>query len=132
VNEDGYMTFERAARSLRWRSRLPSKPLDAPARLSDLLSRYLDSTRYVTVTVVRLLMHSTIARHRASLFCSRRNIGTSGGGDTVLDVGTGKGIGVDRLDVEDEGNNVKLEPQVSAKITRVLMKAVSTRRNDQG
>ena len=62
--------------------------------------------------------------------CSRRNIGTSGGGDTVLDVGASEGVSVERLDVEDDGNDVKLEPQTSAQI-RGLMKAVSTRRSDQ-
>ena len=60
----------------------------------------------------------------------RRNIGTGGGRDTVLDVGASKGVGVERLDVEDDGNNVKIEPQPSAKV-RGLMKMMSTRCRDQ-
>ena len=49
----------------------------------------------------------------------------------MLDVGTSEGISVERLDVEDDGHNIKLEPETCAEI-RALMKAMSRRRSDRG
>lgn len=48
----------------------------------------------------------------------------------MLDVGTSEGVSVERLDVEDDGNDIKVEPEASAEI-RALMKAVSTRGGDR-
>ena len=42
----------------------------------------------------------------------------------MLDVGASERVGVERFDVEDDGNNVKLKPQPGAKI-RGLMKKMS-------
>lgn len=58
--------------------------------------------------------------------CAGRNVRTSGGGDAVLDVGASEGVCVERLDVEDDGNDVKPEPQASAKVGG-LMILISTR-----
>jgi len=48
--------------------------------------------------------------------CSGRNIGAGSGGDAVLDVGAGEGIGVERLDVEDDRNYVQVKPEAGAEI----------------
>ena len=47
--------------------------------------------------------------------CARSDIGT-GSRKAVLQVGTGKRFSVERLDVEDDGNNVHLEPETGAKV----------------
>lgn len=47
---------------------------------------------------------------------TRGDVGTSGGGDAVLDVGPGDGVGVVRLDVEDDGHDVELEPEPGAEV----------------
>lgn len=57
---------------------------------------------------------------------ARRDVRTGGGGDAVLDVGASEGIGVERFDVEYDGNDVKFEPQASAKVWG-LMGMISTR-----
>ena len=41
---------------------------------------------------------------------TRGDVGAGGGRNTVLDVGTRDRIGVERLDVEDDGDDVELEP----------------------
>ena len=45
----------------------------------------------------------------------RGYIGT-GGRNTVLQVGTGDRFGVEGFDVEDDGNDVQLEPEARAKV----------------
>lgn len=47
---------------------------------------------------------------------SRGNVRTSRGRDTVLDVGPRNGVGVVRLDVEHDGDDVKLEPEPGAEV----------------
>ena len=47
--------------------------------------------------------------------CARSDIGT-GSRKTVLQVGTGTRFGMERLDVEDDGDNVQLEPETGAKV----------------
>lgn len=47
---------------------------------------------------------------------SRRDVRTSCGGDTMLDIGTGDGVSVERLDIEDDGNDVKVEPEPRAQV----------------
>lgn len=47
--------------------------------------------------------------------CARSDIGT-GSRNAVLQVGTSKRFGVERLDVEDDGNDVQLEPETGAKV----------------
>ena len=47
---------------------------------------------------------------------TRRHIGASGGRDTVLDVRAGYGIGVERLDIENDGNDVEIEPEAGAQV----------------
>lgn len=47
---------------------------------------------------------------------TRGDVGTGGGRNTVLDVGTSDGIGVERLDVEDDGDDVEIEPETGAQI----------------
>lgn len=46
---------------------------------------------------------------------ARSDIGTAGG-KTVFQVGTCERFGVERLDIEDDGNDVQLEPETSAKV----------------
>ena len=109
---------------------------------SDLVPGGNGQTRVVSRTVV----HETFASSRISLFvdcalegnllghsgleiagvlfihekkirgiCARMNVGT-GGRKTVLQVGAGNGFGVERFDVEDDGNDVQLEPETGAKV----------------
>ena len=47
---------------------------------------------------------------------TRRDIGASGGGDTVLDVGTGDRVRVEGLDVEYNGDDVEVEPEAGAQV----------------
>ena len=47
---------------------------------------------------------------------TRWDIGTSGGGDAVLDVGTSDRVSVERLDVEDDGDNIEVEPKMGAQV----------------
>ena len=46
---------------------------------------------------------------------ARGNIGT-GSRKAMLNVGTGEGFGVERLDVEDDGYDVQLQPKAGAKV----------------
>ena len=56
-------------------------------------------------------------------FGTRRDIGPCGGRDAMLDAWTNDGIGVERLDVEDDGDDVEIEPETSAQV-RGLEKAI--------
>lgn len=47
----------------------------------------------------------------------------------MLDVGASKGISVERLDVEDDGNDIKLEPQAGAKIRSLMNGKHTTQRS---
>ena len=47
---------------------------------------------------------------------TRRDIRAGSGRDTVLGVDTGRGIGVEGLDVEDDGYNIQIKPETSAQV----------------
>jgi hypothetical protein len=50
---------------------------------------------------------------------ARRNVRASGRRDPVLDVGSGRRIGVEGLDIEGDGDNVHVQPKPRAKVWRL-------------
>lgn len=48
--------------------------------------------------------------------CAGGNVGSGSRGDSVLDVRTRNGICMEGLDVEDNGNDIHVEPKASAQI----------------
>lgn len=43
----------------------------------------------------------------------------------MLDVGTGEGVSLEGFDVEDDGNDVKIEPEASAKVRCLIGKRLA-------
>ena len=58
-------------------------------------------------------------------FSSRGNVGTGGGRDAVLDIRPGDGVGVERLDIEDERDDVHVQPETRAEIWALDMTRVN-------
>ena len=112
---------------------------------SSIYSDLVPSGNGQTGVVTRAVVHETFASSRISLFvdcalernllgdsgleisgigfvnekkwrlCARGDIGTSSR-KTVLQVGAGDRFGVESLDVEDDGNDVQLQPETGAKV----------------
>lgn len=55
---------------------------------------------------------------------ARGDIGPSGGRNAMLDVGLGERVGVKRLDVEHDGDDVQVHPQLGTQV-RALCDGVS-------
>ena len=64
--------------------------------------------------------------------CAGGDVGTGRRGNPVLDVGTRSRIGVEWFDVEDNGNDIHVQPESGTQIGRLIFYRVKKNRSSCG